>query len=63
MICKVDNYYVIFSGGSWLPGNYDNEKTARYAFQFSTKILQKLQEEINYKGKSITLNDLRDKAA
>lgn len=48
MIHKVkDGRYVISSGGSWLPGVYEDEATARYAFQFSDAALHHLQEIAN----------------
>jgi hypothetical protein len=47
MICKQGNGYVISSGGVWLPGAYDSERAARYAFRFPDEDLQRLQSEVN----------------
>jgi len=49
MISKVDNGFVISSGGLWLPGCYDSERAAKYAFKFSEEDLQALQNEVNAK--------------
>jgi hypothetical protein len=43
MIHQVDNQFVISSGGSWVPGVYDSERTARYAFRFEDRDLTALQ--------------------
>jgi hypothetical protein len=66
MIHKVDGFskdengYTISSNQCWLPGIYDSQSTARYAFQFSDEILTQLRNKINRKKKrSITLEDLR----
>jgi hypothetical protein len=64
MITKVDaaDGYVISSHGMWLPGLYDSERTARYAFRFPDATLQRLQDEINHyqrQDRSITMADLR----
>lgn len=57
MIHKVDGGYVISSHRIWLPGYYDSEQTARYAFKFPDKELRNLQESkiLN----PITMDDLR----
>ena len=47
MIYKVKDVYVISSHEIWLPGRYDTEKTARYAFRFTDEQLQNLQENLN----------------
>jgi hypothetical protein len=64
VIFKVESgAYVISSYGNWLPGNYEDERTARYAFRFDSRILQELQERINYidtgEGRPITFADLK----
>ena len=41
--------YVIGSGGVWLPGIYESERAARYAFRFPDDQLRKLQDKINEK--------------
>lgn len=54
--------YVIGSGHRWLPGVYDTDKTARYAFQFSDLELAAIQNRKNGEtpaGGTITLADLR----
>jgi hypothetical protein len=58
-----NNKFVISSHQVWMPGAYDNKKTARYAFQFPDEVLRKLQDNANinnggYDG-VITLNDLQ----
>ena len=62
MIYKVEGGCVISSGGSWLPGCYEDERTARYAFRFKDEVLQRLQDEANTraggKGGVITWGDL-----
>lgn len=62
-IHKVGESYVIASQGfGWLPGAYDTERTAKYAFRFPVSVLQKLQEEINHidnLNRLITYEDLK----
>ena len=57
-----DGSFVISSRGSWLPGAYEDERTARWAFRFHGTVLQRLQEEANAraggKGGVITYGDL-----
>lgn len=65
MIVQIDNGYVISSKGMWLPGIYEDIKTARYAFQFSNEHLQKLSHKIcNIKNENrpITKQDLQEKS-
>lgn len=50
MIYKVECGYVISSGHRWLPGVFEDEKSARYAFQFPDEILKRLQESVNPGG-------------
>lgn len=47
MIHKVGDEYVISSYGTWLPGAYDTERTAQYAFKFSDAELSELQSTVN----------------
>jgi hypothetical protein len=47
MIYEVNSHYVISSGGSWLPGSYDSERTARLAFRLSDATLQRIQDRVN----------------
>lgn len=61
-IHKVAEGFVISSGGVWLPGCYEDERTAKYAFRFTDDVLQRLQDDANareghYKG-VITYGDL-----
>lgn len=57
MIHKVSDGYIISSGGSWKPGVYDSERTARYAFRFKDDVLQRLQDS-KY-GNIISTSDLK----
>lgn len=59
-IYQVQHGFVISSGGVWLPGCYDNAKTARYAYQFSDETLRALQDRANRENRVITLADLRE---
>jgi hypothetical protein len=58
MIYKLDSMpgYVISSGGSWLPGVYDCERTARYAFRFPDEVLIQVRDKVR---RPITMDDLR----
>lgn len=40
-------YQISWDGGGWMPGVYDSERAARYAFEFSDEDLQALQDSIN----------------
>ena len=40
MIHKVEDHYVISSRQVWLPGAYDTERAAKYAFRFPDEILR-----------------------
>jgi hypothetical protein len=52
--------YVISSRGMWLPGTYDSERTARFAFRFSDETLARIRDEVSVKqGRPITADDLR----
>ena len=61
-IYKVNDGYCISFGGTWLPGVYDNSRTARWAFKFPDEALSKLQEEANSRaggtGGTIVYDDL-----
>lgn len=65
MICKtVDENGVerfgISSGGSWLPGSFDSERAATYAFRFDCEAIQRLQDEKNRTdGTPISFADLQ----
>lgn len=60
MIYKTDDVYVISSRHQWLPGNYDTERTARWAFQFPEAVLYDLQTRVNQdEQRPITRDDLR----
>jgi hypothetical protein len=54
--------YVISSRQVWLPGIYDSERAARYAFRFDDPTLAALNDRIcHIKGENrlITMDDLR----
>jgi hypothetical protein len=53
------NGYLISSRGMWLPGVYESERAARYAFRFPDAVLQELTERICHAGRVITFADLR----
>jgi hypothetical protein len=64
VIFKVDGGYVISSNNVWLPGSYESERAAKYAFKFSSRVLQRLQDKANERaggeGGVITFADLQD---
>lgn len=57
-----DGVFVIASGGLWLPGAYEDERTARFAFRLPNETLSRLQRDANEraigKGGVITWGDL-----
>lgn len=63
VIYKIDGGFVISSKGTWLPGSYDSERTARYAFRFKDAELHELQTRKNVEaggiGGAITFKDLK----
>ncbi len=51
MIEKLENgHYVISSHHVWVPGSYDSERAAKYAFRFTDEVLRGLQESVNPGG-------------
>ena len=62
MIKKVEHGYVIASRGVWLPGCFEDARTARYAFRFAPLWLERLRIDANKRaGKAkgiITWGDL-----
>ena len=50
MIYKVKDHYVISSSHVWMPGAYDSERAAKYAFRFPDKVLRRLQDSVNPGG-------------
>jgi len=50
MIQQVNGGYVISSRHQWLPGQYADERAARYAFKFDYAVLQSLQDKVNPGG-------------
>ena len=58
-IYEVDGGYVISSHQVWLPGHYEDKKTANYAFRFSDEELKKLQDSVN-PGGTITFKMLQE---
>lgn len=53
-----DGNYVAASRQVWIPGVYDSERTAKYAFRFADRQLQALQDSLN-PGGVITMDHLR----
>ena len=61
MIYKLeDGTYVISSHQVWMPGVYDTERTANYAFKFSDEELHSLGKDENGGWKLITFEDLQE---
>jgi hypothetical protein len=59
---QADGVCLISSHDYWLPGNYADEKAARYALSFPDATLARLQDEINHHergNRPITTEDLR----
>lgn len=58
-----DGTYSISSRQVWLPGVYEDERTAKYAFRFGDEALQRLQDAANKRaggtGGVITYADLK----
>lgn len=48
------------SSQCYIPGLYDDERTAKYAFKFSNEQLEALQEEKNKTDGVITFKDLQE---
>lgn len=44
MIHNVNGTYVISAYGVWLPGAYDSQRAARYAFRFDYETLKKVRD-------------------
>lgn len=60
MIYKLDDgTYVISSRQVWVPGCFENERTAKYAFRFKDEQLSELQKEKNKTTGIITFEDLQ----
>lgn len=57
--------FCISSGESWLPGVYENRRTARYAFRLPESALKQLQDDANARaggrGGVITWGDIARK--
>lgn len=59
-----DGTCVAASGGVWIPGCFEDQRTARYAFRFTDAVLQRLQDRKNAEqpdgtGGVITFTDLQ----
>jgi hypothetical protein len=57
-----DGTFTISSHAMWLPGIYDSERAARYAFRFSNETLQQLSDRIcavHGENRAITTDDLK----
>lgn len=64
MIYKTDDgAFVISSHQVWLPGCFESERAAKYAFRFSNEELQELQNAAceKHPKRVITFNDLQVK--
>ena len=59
MIKPIEGGFIASSGGAWIAGVFETEKAAKYAFRFSNKELQKLQDEKNKTTQVITFEDLQ----
>lgn len=60
MIKKLDTgEYVASSHNVWIPGVFEDERTAKYAFKFKNRDLQKLQNKKNLTDKVIRFKDLQ----
>lgn len=46
-ITKVNGGYVASSRGVWIPGVFEDERTARFAFRLPDAVLHQLQQEAN----------------
>lgn len=57
MIHKVNDLYVISAYGVWLPGAYDSERAARYAFRFDYETLKAIRNKV---GQPITFEMLQN---
>jgi hypothetical protein len=58
-----DGTFTISSRGAWLPGIYDSERSARYAFRFGDLELSRLSGRICHKAgerRAISMDDLRE---
>lgn len=61
MIHKTDDgTFVASSKSGWIPGCFDSERAARYAFRFTNEQLQQLQDEKNKTSSVITFKDLQE---
>jgi hypothetical protein len=56
MIHRVNNYFLISSCQTWMPGAYESEGAARYAFRFCEDHLLQLRDEaVQSNGGIITM--------
>lgn len=64
MIHYVNGHYVISAYEVWVPGAYESERAARYAFRFTNEELTAAQDEANARaggvGGVITFEQLRE---
>lgn len=58
---KNENCYVISSHQVWMPGAYESERAAKYAFKFPDDILAQLRDEANVSDHLITFEMLQQK--
>lgn len=60
MIYRAGDAFVIANPGGYLPGSFESERAARYAFRFDLGTLQRLSEEVCAgEGKPITFERLQ----
>lgn len=61
-IYRVDHGWVVADHGTWLPGCYDSEDTARAAADYSDSVLAEVETICSIHGEDrvITLTDLRN---
>ena len=56
-----DGICVISASGTWLPGCYEDEKAAKFAFRISDEAKQGLQDAANLTGNQvITWQDIKN---
>jgi hypothetical protein len=55
-----DGTCVIGAGGIWLPGCYESERAARFAFRISDDAKAELRDEAVKKGIAITWVDIKN---
>lgn len=59
MIHEVNGQFVISAYGVWLPGVYDSERAARYAFRFDYETLKATRDAVEQPITFETLQKVR----